>query len=121
MPARHPFIVIVRDSSSLGLQPGRTSDGRIFVEFTVSGSPSLHLSVNFLQQQSKQNVRNRLVTDRGKIRNSSSSGSSGRVRGGGEKHEIYAVIFGGLLFYDFFHRARGAMDPWTPRSATEFC
>ena len=36
----------------------------------------------------------------------SSSGSSGRVRGA-EKHEIYAVAFGGHLFYDLFSQGRG--------------
>ena len=30
------------------------------------------------------------------------SGSSGRVRGGGEKHEIYEAAFGSHLFYDLF-------------------
>ena len=29
-----------------------------------------------------------------------SSGSSGRVRVGAEKHEIYVTVFGGHLFYD---------------------
>ena len=31
-----------------------------------------------------------------------SSGSSGRVEGGAEKHEIYMAAFGGNLFYDLF-------------------
>ena len=43
-----------------------------------------------------------------------SSGSSGRVRGGAEKHEIYAAAFGGHLFITYFHRARGAMDLLPP-------
>ena len=42
-----------------------------------------------------------------------SSGSSGRVRGGGEKHEIHAVAFGSHLFYDLFLQGRG--EPWPPR------
>ena len=38
----------------------------------------------------------------------SSSGSSGRVGGGGaEKHEIYTTAFGGHLFYDLFLHDRG--------------
>ena len=41
-----------------------------------------------------------------------SSGSSGRVRGGAEKHEIYAAAFGGHLFYDLFLQGRGG--PWPP-------
>ena len=45
-----------------------------------------------------------------------SSGSSGRVRGGGEKHEIYAGTFSGHLFYDLFSQGRGAWPhrppPW---------
>ena len=36
-----------------------------------------------------------------------SSGSSGRVRGGAEKHEIYAAAFGGHLFYDLFSQGQG--------------
>ena len=49
-----------------------------------------------------------------------SSGSSGRVRGGGtEKHEIYAAAFGGHLFYDLFSQGQeGTMAPSPPRSAT---
>ena len=44
-----------------------------------------------------------------------SSGSSGRVRGGAEKHEIYAAAFGGHLFYDLFSQGRGgAMAPLAP-------
>ena len=44
-----------------------------------------------------------------------SSGSSGRVRGGAEKHEIYAAAFGGHLFYDLFSQGRGgAMAPSPP-------
>ena len=44
-----------------------------------------------------------------------SSGSSGRVRGGAEKHEIYAAAFGGHLFYDLFLQGRGgAMAPSAP-------
>ena len=46
--------------------------------------------------------------------NVSSSGSSGRVRGG-EKHEIYAAAFGGHLFMTYFHRARGGHGPLGPR------
>ena len=42
-----------------------------------------------------------------------SSGSSGRVRGGAEKHEIYAAAFGGHLFYDLFLQGQGG--PWPPR------
>ena len=42
----------------------------------------------------------------------SSSGSSGRVRGGG--HEIYAAAFGGHLFYDLFSQDRGE-GAWPPR------
>ena len=45
--------------------------------------------------------------------NVTSCGSSGRVRGGGEKHEIYAAAFGGHLFYDLFLQGRGG--PWPPR------
>ena len=43
-----------------------------------------------------------------------SSGSSGRVRGGGEKHEIYVAAFGGHLFYDFIFTGPGGGDvhPW---------
>ena len=36
-----------------------------------------------------------------------SSGSSGRVKGGGEKHEIYVAAFGGHLFNDLFSQGRG--------------
>ena len=36
-----------------------------------------------------------------------SSGSSGRVRGGTERREIYAAIFGGHLFMTYFYRAGG--------------
>ena len=43
-----------------------------------------------------------------------SSGSSGRVRGGGEKHEIYAAAFGGHLFYDLFSQGRGGHSPLAP-------
>ena len=44
-----------------------------------------------------------------------SSGSSGRVRGGGsEKHEIYVGTFGGHLFYDLFSQGWGAWPPWLP-------
>ena len=43
-----------------------------------------------------------------------SSGSSGRVRGGAEKHEIYAAAFGGHLFYDLFLQGRGGHGPLGP-------
>ena len=43
-----------------------------------------------------------------------SSGSSGRVRGGGEKHGIYETAFGGHLFYDLFSQGRGG-GAWPPR------
>ena len=46
--------------------------------------------------------------------NVSSSGSSGRVRGGGEKHEIYVAAFGGHLFYDLFSQGRGSHGPLGP-------
>ena len=36
-----------------------------------------------------------------------SSGSKGRVRGGGKKNEIYAADFGGHLFYDLFLQGWG--------------
>ena len=42
-----------------------------------------------------------------------SSGSSGQVRGGAEKHEIYTAAFGGHLFYDLFSQGQGG--PWPPR------
>ena len=42
-----------------------------------------------------------------------SSGSSGRVRGGGEKHEIYMGPFGGHIFYDLFSQGQGGA--WPPR------
>ena len=42
-----------------------------------------------------------------------SSGSSGRVRGGAKKHEIYAAAFGGHLFNDLFSRGQGGS--WPPR------
>ena len=42
-----------------------------------------------------------------------SSGSSGRIRGQAEKHEIYAATFGGHLFYDLFIQVRGGA--WPPR------
>ena len=46
-----------------------------------------------------------------------SSGSSGRVKGEGTgKHEIYAVAFGGQLFYDLFSQSQeGTMAPTAPR------
>ena len=45
----------------------------------------------------------------------SSSGSSGRVRGGGaEKHEIYVSNFGGRLFYDLFSQGRGGRGAMAP-------
>ena len=40
-----------------------------------------------------------------------SSGSSGRVRGGAEKHKIYAAAFGGHLFYDLFSQGQGGPSP----------
>ena len=43
-----------------------------------------------------------------------SSGSSGRVRGGAEKHEIYAVAFSSHLFYDLFSQDRGGHGPLGP-------
>ena len=44
-----------------------------------------------------------------------SSRSRGRVRGGGEKHEIYMAAFGGHLFYDLFSQGReGGMPPSAP-------
>ena len=43
----------------------------------------------------------------------SSSGSSGRVRGGAEKHEINAAAFGSHLFYDLFTQGQGGR--WPPR------
>ena len=44
-----------------------------------------------------------------------SSGSSGRVRGGGpSKHEIYAAAFGGHLFYDLFSQGQGGHGPLGP-------
>ena len=43
-----------------------------------------------------------------------SSGSSGRVRGGAEKHEIYAAAFGGHLFYDLFLQGQGGNGPLAP-------
>ena len=43
-----------------------------------------------------------------------SSGSSGRVRGGAEKHEIYAAAFGGHLFYDLFSQGWGGYGPLGP-------
>ena len=43
-----------------------------------------------------------------------SSGSSGRVRGGAEKHEIYAAAFGGHLFYDLFSQGQGGHGPLAP-------
>ena len=46
--------------------------------------------------------------------NVSSSGSSGRVRGGAEKHEIYAAAFGGHLFYDLFSQGQGGPWPLAP-------
>ena len=54
-----------------------------------------------------------------------SSGSSGLVGGGGEKHEIYAAEFSGHLFCDLFLQGRGGgggRGPWPPRppgSATD--
>ena len=52
-----------------------------------------------------------------------SSGSSGRVGGGAEKHEIYAAAFGGHLFYDLFLQGQGG-GPWPlgppPGSATVY-
>ena len=39
-----------------------------------------------------------------------SSGYSGRVGGGGKKHEIYVAAFSGHLFKDFFYRAH-PLDP----------
>ena len=43
-----------------------------------------------------------------------SSGSSGRVEGRAEKHEIYAAEFGGHLFYDLFLQGRGSHGPPRP-------
>ena len=43
-----------------------------------------------------------------------SSGSSGRVRVGGQKHEIYVAAFGGHLFYDLFSQGRGGLPPRPP-------
>ena len=49
-----------------------------------------------------------------------SSGSSGWVRGGAEKHEIYVTAFGGHLFYDLFSQGwGGAWPPRPPGSATD--
>ena len=44
--------------------------------------------------------------------NHSNSGSSGRLRGGGEKHEICVTTFGGHLFYSLF--SQGGHDPLDP-------
>ena len=43
-----------------------------------------------------------------------SIGSSGWVRGGGKKHEIYATAFDGHLFMTYFYRASGACPPPSP-------
>ena len=45
-----------------------------------------------------------------------SGGSSSRVRGGAEKHEIYVAAFGGHLFYNLFlwGREGGGMVPSAP-------
>ena len=44
-----------------------------------------------------------------------SGGSTGRVRGGGKKHEIYEATFSGHLFYYLFSQGqRGAMAPSPP-------
>ena len=40
-----------------------------------------------------------------------SSGSSNWIRGGGEKHEIYAAVFGVHLFYDLFLQGWGRAWP----------
>ena len=44
-----------------------------------------------------------------------SIGSSGRVGGGGKKHEIYVAAFGGHLFYDLFVQGLRGGGPWPPR------
>ena len=43
-----------------------------------------------------------------------SSGSSGRVRGGDEKHEIYAAACGGHFLYDLFLQGPRAIAPSVP-------
>ena len=53
-----------------------------------------------------------------------SSGSYGRVRDGGEKHEIYAAASCGHLFYDLFSQGGGGgwygrLGPHPPGTATE--
>ena len=45
---------------------------------------------------------------------SGSSRSSGRARGRGKKHEIYAAAFGGHLFYDLFSQDGGVPGPPRP-------
>ena len=48
-----------------------------------------------------------------------SSGSSGRIEGGGaRKHEIYAATFGSHLLYGLFLQGRGAWTPWLLGSST---
>ena len=50
------------------------------------------------------------------VKKGNSSGSSGRIEGGAEKHEIYAAAFGSHLFYDLFSQGLGggAMAPSAP-------
>ena len=61
--------------------------------------------------------------DNKRYQSRASSGSSGRVRGGAEKHEIYVAAFGGHLFYDLFLQGQGGHGPpWPPPgSATAGC
>ena len=50
-----------------------------------------------------------------------SSGSSGRLKEGRKKHEIYVAAFGSHLFMTYFYRAGGGvgMAPWiSPGSIT---
>ena len=54
------------------------------------------------------------------MKSRSSSGSSGRVTGRGEKHEIYAAAFLSHLIYDLFLQDGGGIAPLRPpRSSTE--
>ena len=62
--------------------------------------------------KAKYRLKVAAARERQLLREETSSGSSGRVRGG-EKHEIYAAAFGGHLFYDLFLQGQGG--PWPPQ------
>ena len=91
---------------------------KFLIFFLVLQKQVQTLSVDHSNNSKKENKIILLIIFMNIIINTS-SGSSGRVRGGAEKHEIYAAAFGGHLFYDLFSQSWGAWPPRPPGSATK--